>query len=301
MVPVRLPVALGPALSELLAAHRRAGGGPPVGLGLATVDLDRTAASLVEADGDLRFSPMEDDGAVGAHVLAATLPDGTTLRLLEPATEGPLAAFLARFGEGPAVLYVAGPPAGTGALAADGSRIVRRAGRAGPFLVEVLASRATYPGRMTPTVGSAALKPNPALEPLAVLVGEWSTVGSHPYLPGKTLHGRAVGEWIEGGAFLLWRSEIDEPQMPSGVAIFGSDAGSGTFFMLYFDERDISRTYDVEIEPGGLRWQRMSNDLSQRMVLSVAADGQTITSKGEMRQNGGAWEPDLELTYARIG
>ncbi|HEX5465393.1 MAG TPA: GNAT family N-acetyltransferase [Candidatus Limnocylindrales bacterium] len=126
MVPGPFPVSLGPDLSELLEAHLGAGGGPPVGLGLATVDLDRTAAALVEADPGLRFSPLEDDLALGAHVLAATLPDGLALRLLEPATEGPLAAFLARFGEGPAVLYVAGP----------GRRIVRRAGRAGPFVVE---------------------------------------------------------------------------------------------------------------------------------------------------------------------
>ncbi|HEX5478485.1 MAG TPA: hypothetical protein VFY79_02065 [Dehalococcoidia bacterium] len=153
---------------------------------------------------------------------------------------------------------------------------------------------------MTANIGREALKPNPALAPLAVLVGEWISVGAHPYLPGRTLHGRAVFEWIEGGAFLLWRSECDAAEIPSGVAIFGTDNGFGTLFMLYFDERDVSRKYDVSVEAGAIRWQRMSDDLSQRRVLSVAADGRTITNTGEMSRDGGAWEPDLDLTYSRV-
>jgi hypothetical protein len=43
--------------------------------------------------------------------------------------------------------------------------------------------------RMTTTIGSEAAIPNPALKPLSFLVGEWRTEGSHPQLPGKTLHG----------------------------------------------------------------------------------------------------------------
>jgi len=40
------------------------------------------------------------------------------------------------------------------------------------------------------------------------------------------------------------RSEIDEPGIPSGVAIVGSDDATGEYFMLYFDERGVSRKYD---------------------------------------------------------
>ena len=41
------------------------------------------------------------------------------------------------------------------------------------------------------------------------------------------------------------RSEIDEPEIPSGLAIFGSDNATGEYFMLYFDERGVSRKYNV--------------------------------------------------------
>jgi hypothetical protein len=153
---------------------------------------------------------------------------------------------------------------------------------------------------MAREIGNEALKANPALRALEAVVGSWDTVGTHPYLPGKTLHGRATFEWIEGGAFLLMRSEINEPGIPSGIAIFGSDNATGEFYMLYFDERGVSRKFDISIERNVVRWQRNSPDFSQRIVLIVADDGKSIVSKGEMSENGGAWEPDLELTYSRI-
>ncbi len=148
-------------------------------------------------------------------------------------------------------------------------------------------------------IGNEARKPNPALKELEPLVGVWNTVGTHPLVPGKTFHGKASFEWIEGGAFLLMRSEIDEPEIPSGIAIFGSDDGTGELFMSYFDERDVSRKYDVAIERNVVRWWRESPDFSQRMVLTIAEDGKTIRSQGEMSRDGGAWEPDLQLTYSR--
>jgi len=148
-------------------------------------------------------------------------------------------------------------------------------------------------------VGHEALKSNPRLEALKVLVGNWDTVGTHPFFPRKTFHGKTAFEWIVGGAFVLMRSEIDEPEIPSGIAIFGSDDSAPDHYMLYFDERDVSRKYDWSIEHNILRWGRNSPEFSQRMELTIADDGKTIVGRGEMRRNDGAWEPDLELTYSR--
>src|SRR3954447_12381545 len=85
------------------------------------------------------------------------------------------------------------------------------------------ASASLYGERMTRPVapiGARARIPNPALQPFAVLVGTWRTEGSHPLLPQVTLHGQASFEWIENGAFLLMRSEIDDARVPHGIAIF---------------------------------------------------------------------------------
>jgi hypothetical protein len=39
-----------------------------------------------------------------------------------------------------------------------------------------------------------AQKQNPKLEPFRVLIGEWSTEGTHPYLPDRALLGKASFE-----------------------------------------------------------------------------------------------------------
>lgn len=34
--------------------------------------------------------------------------------------------------------------------------------------------------------------------------------------------------------------------------LVGSDDATGEYFMHYFDEREVSRTYDVDVRPDGL-------------------------------------------------
>jgi hypothetical protein len=69
--------------------------------------------------------------------------------------------------------------------------------------------------------------PNPALQPFSVLVGEWTTSGTHPLVPNSTLQGYSLFKWVEGGAFLAWYSEIKKDGFPTGIAIFGSDDATG--------------------------------------------------------------------------
>jgi hypothetical protein len=86
-----------------------------------------------------------------------------------------------------------------------------------------------------------AMIPNPRLAAFKPVVGEWTTVGRHSMMPGITLHGRTVFEWHEGGAFLCMRSEIEEPGIPSGIALIGSDDDAEPLTKLYFDERAVAR------------------------------------------------------------
>jgi hypothetical protein len=140
----------------------------------------------------------------------------------------------------------------------------------------------------------------PALEPLAQLVGVWRTTGTHPLVPGTTFHGRTSFEWHQDGAFVLMRSEIEEPEIPSAVAVIGSDDAAGTFTMINFDERDNLRRYTVEVADGEVRWHRHETGFAQRMVLTVAADGTRLDARGTMSRDGGPWEDDLQLTYERL-
>jgi hypothetical protein len=99
---------------------------------------------------------------------------------------------------------------------------------------------------------------------------------------------------------VLMRSEIEEPEIPSGVAVIGSDDAAGTFTMIYFDERDISRRYTVEVGDSQVWWHRDEAGFAQRMIVTVNSDRSRLDGKGTMSHDGGPWEDDLQLTYERI-
>jgi hypothetical protein len=123
-----------------------------LGLGWATVDADRVAAGWTGA----RWTAAPRDSLVGARALLGRLdadgPDATdpepasrgptvTTVLLEPDTEGRLAAVLARHGEGPAALYVSAPDAAVARararLAGLGARVSVGWGPFGPGIAIV--------------------------------------------------------------------------------------------------------------------------------------------------------------------
>ncbi len=70
--------------------------------------------------------------------------------------------------------------------------------------------------------------------------------------------------------------------------------------MLYFDERTVSRKFDVNLRGNVLKWWRDDAAFSQRFVGTISEDGNAIVWKGEMSRGGSPWEDDLELTYTRV-
>ena len=145
------------------------------------------------------------------------------------------------------------------------------------------------------------MKTNEALAPLDCVLGTWSVTGSHPLLPGRTVRGRVTFDRLEGGAFLRMHSKMEAPEFPEGVAIFGTDADDGACTMLYFDGRGVSRRYDVTFHEDGFTWSRESPKFAQRFRVTFGAAGRTMESEGTMKKDEGAWEPDLRLSYVRVG
>lgn len=95
------------------------GAGGVLALGWATVELDRATAALGAIVGPgVSPAPLADDPHLGARCrLIAPWGRGRAVILLEPVTEGRLAASLARFGEGPAAIYLSlGPGVLAGAV-----------------------------------------------------------------------------------------------------------------------------------------------------------------------------------------
>lgn len=146
----------------------------------------------------------------------------------------------------------------------------------------------------------AASIPNPALQPFRVLIGNWTTTGTHGLVPDTILHGRTSFEWLEGGAFLMMRSEIDDPRFPSAIAIFASDDSEGEYYMLTFDERGVSRKYQMTLRDNTWKWWRNAPGFFQRYEGHIVDGGTTIIGKGELSKDGASWEKDLDLTYTRV-
>ncbi|MBR0656014.1 hypothetical protein GXW79_13105 [Roseomonas arctica] len=148
-------------------------------------------------------------------------------------------------------------------------------------------------------IGINALKANAALAPLAFLLGEWRTMGTHPGVPGQTLEGRTSFAWHEGGAFLIMRSEVDHPEFPDGVAIFSADRDAGSLAMNWFDERGVSRLYQVTAGDRSMRWHRDDPRLAQRATIVAGGDGDRLVSKGQMSLDGADWSVDLSQIFTR--
>ena len=152
---------------------------------------------------------------------------------------------------------------------------------------------------MSVPLASEASIPNPALEPFSALIGRWDVQGKHRLMQDTVLHGRSSFEWVENGAFLMWRSAVDEPGIPSALAIIGSDDRQHEFFMLYFDERGVSRMFQVTLQDDIWAMWRNAPGFSQRYTGLIEDGGNTIRAQWDLSEDGLTWEKDIELVYRR--
>lgn len=122
----------------LAIVERLAGRGARRVTGWATVELERAERELVAGSpvGSVSGHDVPGDELLGARCRLVTLgPADRELLLLEPATEGRIAGSLARFGEGPVVVYMILAEGLFGELvrAAAPNGLVLSAEAAGPF------------------------------------------------------------------------------------------------------------------------------------------------------------------------
>ena len=142
-------------------------------------------------------------------------------------------------------------------------------------------------------------KPNPVIERLALLVGEWNTEIFMPIDPPIVTGGKTSIEWLEQGPFLLQRGSVEHPDFPTGIAIIGSDDSNETYSMLYFDSRGISRIYEMSLSSEVWQLRREAPEFSQRFTGTFSDDGNTITGYWERSSDGSKWELDFNLTYRK--
>lgn len=70
--------------------------------------------------------------------------------------------------------------------------------------------------------------------------------------------------------------------------------------MEYFDERGISRKYEVSLHDNIWKSQRNASGFWQRFKGTFVDNGNTIIGVSELSKDDRISEPDLQITYTRI-
>jgi hypothetical protein len=135
------------------------------------------------------------------------------------------------------------------------------------------------------------------LEPFEALDGTWTTEATHVALPGAVVPGQSTFEWLEGKRFLIQRSRYDHPELPDAMAVYG--VTDEQLSMHYFDSRGVYRVYAVSLSEGTWKFSRDAPGFSQRFTGTFSDDGNTITGRVELSEDGSTWADDLLITYRR--
>jgi hypothetical protein len=144
--------------------------------------------------------------------------------------------------------------------------------------------------------------PNPALQPLEVLVGEWEMeLSNAPFLPSpsETVKGPVSFAWVEDGAFLVMRMGDKSASPPAAVWLIGRDESTPHYTVLYYDARSVSRVYEMSYSEGVWTMWRDAPGFRQRYAGMLSKDGRTITAHWEKSMDGDTWEHDFDVTYHR--
>jgi hypothetical protein len=120
--------------------------------------------------------------------------------------------------------------------------------------------------------------------------------------PAEAPRAHTLFEWLPGRRFLVQRWEVDHPDAPHDIAIIGVGAGAGRYVQHYFDSRGVARTYEMSFAGDVWTLERHASapDFSQRFTGTFSDDRNVIAGLWERSDDGASWEPDFELTYARL-
>jgi hypothetical protein len=140
---------------------------------------------------------------------------------------------------------------------------------------------------------------NKALAALEPLVGEWEyTMYNCWFLESldTEVKGFTTIERLQG-AFVVLRSS-DADKKPSDVWVIGYSDPQEKYQMFYYDERGVSRIFNVDHKGNKMVFWREDKDFYQRMTLEIKTDSlHTIAEASD--DKGKTWRKDLEMTHVK--
>jgi hypothetical protein len=139
-----------------------------------------------------------------------------------------------------------------------------------------------------------------ALRELEPLVGQWNIEATWPDGTPWPGGGTVTFEWHNSRAHLVERGTAELPEAPDNVSIIGCDAANGTYFQLYSDDRGVCRVYEMSIDNGEWKLWREGEPFAQRYTGTFSDDGNTITGRWEISEDGTNYVTDFDLIYRRV-
>jgi len=142
---------------------------------------------------------------------------------------------------------------------------------------------------------------NPALEAMNIFIGEWETeISSVRDNPSMQVQGHASFRWAEGGAFVLLQAGVPNSPFPTSTSFIGPDDSAGTYCMLYFDSRGVSRIYQMSLSDGVWKLWRDFPEFSQRFTATIRENNNVLDGYWEMSTDGSNWKLDFNIKYKKI-
>jgi hypothetical protein len=118
--------------------------------------------------------------------------------------------------------------------------------------------------------------------------------------PSATVKGNVSFDWSEDGAFLIMRMGGKLSSAPSAIWLIHRDESSADYKAFYYDDRKVSRIYEMSFSDNVWELWRESPDFSQRFEGKISRDRNKILAKWENSNDGQTWEHDFDVTYTRL-
>jgi len=140
---------------------------------------------------------------------------------------------------------------------------------------------------------------NKGLKALQPLIGEWEyTIYNAWFL--DSMDTKVVGKTIIEriyDSFVVVRGELDAT--PDDIWIIGYSDAREEYELFYYDQRGVSRIFDMKFDGKHWSFLREDKDFYQRFSAKITPN--KIQAKTEASEDKGkTWRKDFDITYTKL-
>lgn len=147
------------------------------------------------------------------------------------------------------------------------------------------------------------MKKNNILNELGFLIGNWKTkVYNASFLKSRSeiIAGKTSFEWFENETFLVMKSETTKDGPPASVSIINLDDTNGQGAMIYYDERGVSRIYQMSFAGNVWKLWRDAPGFNQKFEGVISNDRKIMKASWFAMEDEKTWVHDFDIEYVKF-